>query len=620
MVDITFDFNQAITVIQTNLDEPIQDVINKYIQKTYLDPGSLCFLYNGVQLNPTDSVGSHMNDLNKKDKKMTILVKMLDIDEQDKEQAIAISKDIICPNCKKPCKITFDDYSIKLSECIFRHENRDIKYIDFENTQKVNESQIICDICKIKNKGNCPANEFFRCLVCKHNLCLICRSKHNLSHNIIQYNQRNYICQDHFKDYNKYCKQCNKNICFKCQEHKEHQLISLEDITINKEEKKKILDNMKVLIDSINQTIKEVIVRLNLFSKTINKYYEINNTIYNNCDEDNRNFQIFENLKEIKDNTKFYELLKYINNNNNIKDKLFDILNLYESINKDKQQFINIKKTENNIDSKINDKLNETTIIYKINNKESKLKLFDEIFVKNNKDNCYILINGEKSELKENIDINKIKGSKLEVKLYETKTITDMSYMFYFCNSLLSLPDFHKWDTKNVTNMSCMFSYCSLLDSIPHISRWDTKNVTNMSCMFSSCTSLKSLPDISKWDTKNVTKMNGMFDSCTTLKSLPDISKWDTKNVTTMSYMFYSCIALKSLPDISKWDTKNNTTISSMFNSCSSLKTLPDISKWDTKKVTTLNNMFSSCTSLKSLPEISKWDTKNVTNMSSMFD
>ena len=101
-----------------------------------------------------------------------------------------------------------------------------------------------------------------------------------MSHNIIQYNQRNYICQDHFKDYHKYCKQCNKNIFFKCQEHKDHQLISLEDIVINKEEKKKILDNMKVLIDSIIQTIKEVIDRLNGFSKTINKYYEINIKYY----------------------------------------------------------------------------------------------------------------------------------------------------------------------------------------------------------------------------------------------------------------------------------------------------------------------------------------------------
>ena len=53
-------------------------------------------------------------------------------------------------------------------------------------------------------------------------------------------------------------------------------------------------------------------------------------------------------------------------------------------------------------------------------------------------------------------------------------------------------------------------------------------NVTNMSYMFYECSSLISLPDISKWDTKNVTNMSYMFNGCSSLISLPDISKWDT--------------------------------------------------------------------------------------------
>ena len=57
-----------------------------------------------------------------------------------------------------------------------------------------------------------------------------------------------------------------------------------------------------------------------------------------------------------------------------------------------------------------------------------------------------------------------------------------MSYMFYECSSLKSLPDISKWDTKNVTDMSGMFSECSSLNNLPDISKWDTKNVTNMEC------------------------------------------------------------------------------------------------------------------------------------------
>ena len=76
--------------------------------------------------------------------------------------------------------------------------------------------------------------------------------------------------------------------------------------------------------------------------------------------------------------------------------------------------------------------------------------------------------------------------------------VTDMSYMFYECSSLISLPDISKWDTKNVTNMYSMFKRCSSLISLPDISKWDSKNVTNMEYMFLECSSLISLPDISK--------------------------------------------------------------------------------------------------------------------------
>ena len=36
-----------------------------------------------------------------------------------------------------------------------------------------------------------------------------------------------------------------------------------------------------------------------------------------------------------------------------------------------------------------------------------------------------------------------------------------MSYMFYGCNSLSSLPDLSKWNTSNVTNMNYMFDGCN---------------------------------------------------------------------------------------------------------------------------------------------------------------
>ena len=278
------------------------------------------------------------------------------------------------------------------------------------------------------------------------------------------------------------------------------------------------------------------------------------------------------------------------------------------------EQFNNIIQINNNKET-----CNEITIQYSITNSE-RIRLFGVKFVENNKDLCRIIINNQEHYLGEYyITNNKYEFEKLEIKLKGIKNITNMSYMFYNCESLSSLPDISKWDTKKVTNMKYLFYNCEKLSTLPDISKWDTKNVNNMSYMFYNCELLSSLPDISKWDTENVINMSYMFSECKLLSSLPDISKWDTKNVTNMSEMFSFCESLSSLPDISKWDTKNVIDMSYMFHNCILLPSLPDISKWDIKNVTKMSYMFSECKSLSSLPDISKWDTKNVTKMSYMF-
>ena len=47
---------------------------------------------------------------------------------------------------------------------------------------------------------------------------------------------------------------------------------------------------------------------------------------------------------------------------------------------------------------------NIMTIIYNIN--DNKIKLFDEDFIKNNKNNCYLIINNIIRELIDYLDIN----------------------------------------------------------------------------------------------------------------------------------------------------------------------------------------------------------------------
>ena len=120
------------------------------------------------------------------------------------------------------------------------------------------------------------------------------------------------------------------------------------------------------------------------------------------------------------------------------------------------------------------------------------------------------------------------------IKFLNTSNVTNMSDMFYGCNSLISLPDISKWNTSNIKDMNKMFYRCNSLISLPDISKWDTSNVNNINLIFYRCNSLISLPDISKWNTSNVTNMSHMFYECSSIISLPDISKWNTSNVTNI--------------------------------------------------------------------------------------
>ena len=69
----------------------------------------------------------------------------------------------------------------------------------------------------------------------------------------------------------------------------------------------------------------------------------------------------------------------------------------------------------------------------------------------------------------------------------DTADMTSMSYMFYRCYYLTSVP---AMDTSKVTNMSSMFRDCSSLTSVPEM---NTGSVTSMSQMFSNCTKLTEI-------------------------------------------------------------------------------------------------------------------------------
>ena len=260
------------------------------------------------------------------------------------------------------------------------------------------------------------------------------------------------------------------------------------------------------------------------------------------------------------------------------------------------------KKVEKiNLDIELSNKIK---IKYKKNINQSELKIFGKYFVEENKENCKIIYEYKFYELNEYLNISNCDKNLgiVEVELTGINNITNMAFMFYDCESLLSFQDISNWNTINVIDMSWMFYNCNSLISLPDISKWKTNNVTDMSFMFYNCKLLFSIPDISIWNIMKVTNLSRMFYNCESLISLPDISKWNTINVKNMSSMFSYCKSLLALPDISKWNTKNVNDMSCMFYNCKSLKNLPNINKWNTNNVANNKNMFFGCNDNLNIP------------------
>ena len=201
MIKIVFEFESQNTTIQGNESEPFKEIIHRFSQKLSVDSNELEFYVNGQVIDPEKTVGNYLMKVNEGTMNVVASKKQ----KEENKDVIEQSKDIICPDCKEPCRININDYKIKLYECPNGHTTEGIKIDDFPKTQDINISLIICVQCKDKNMGNTYNKDFYRCLSCKNNICVLCKSSHDQNHNIIKYEQKNYVCSKHNELYTKYC-------------------------------------------------------------------------------------------------------------------------------------------------------------------------------------------------------------------------------------------------------------------------------------------------------------------------------------------------------------------------------------------------------------------------------
>ena len=408
----------------------MKDVFLKLSPKIEKTMDQICFLYNGQIINEELTVKELIKLKDTKNTKIRILVN--DMNKENKEddnECLKTSKTVICPKCKENIRILMNDYKIKLYECKNKHSFDDISFSEYENTQKINEKNIICQNCKSSNKNDSYENVFYVCLSCKINLCPLCKNSHDKNHNIINYEQKDYICDLHYETYNSYCKDCSKNICMLCEtEHDKHNIIYFGKIIPNIKEIKDEINNQKKEIKKFINDIKEIIDRLNDLINNVEIYCEVYDDIINNYNIKNKNHIILQNIKDIRDyNLEFFKNINNINNEKNIINKFKSLIDISHKMNsKNKKEII-----DENIKEEIKNKNDEN------------VKKENELIMPENGDEKEIKIEKKKEEVKnaEKMDKNdsnliKISGNLNDQKeqILDNYDSLKMSQMIELCN------------------------------------------------------------------------------------------------------------------------------------------------------------------------------------------
>jgi hypothetical protein len=372
-VSVTFTLDGANTVIQCNENDNMKDIFNKFSIKSMIDSSNLYCIYGGKVLDTefNKTYSEVANEQDKKDKKMNIVVTRNQTSQINNNNYV-ISKNIICPTCKEICEFEFNkNYTISLMRCKNDHKKENIPLNEFDECQKINASNIICEVCKTNNKGNVKDNQFYTCFDCKINLCPLCKLKHDEDDYVIEHDKSIFNCMSHKAALSNYCKNCKLNICGTCKdEHKDHELIEYDKIYTDKKELKKDLNDQEKLIDELDNIRKEIEQIIQKVKEYFQFAYQIKKRILSNYCIHKRTYQILMSLKRVRENNIVLKDLQSIVNQDNIFQKFINVLKTYSKIAPSDNDYLSSIENEKNELKKENQKLKESNSQLKNENEE----------------------------------------------------------------------------------------------------------------------------------------------------------------------------------------------------------------------------------------------------------
>ena len=300
--------------------------------------------------------------------------------------------------------------------------------------------------------------------------------------------------------------------------------------------------DLKNLSKIINEELEQIIFNLKN-NKKLNIYQRIitnNQTGKNNNNTEKRNSMPI--IHEINDKKTLIQFNKDKNKNNNI------------SSGKNKEE-LNDNKNINNIDFKkhtSNFQLNyidHDVVEFENNNnqalalkyfvrKKGNYNIFGKEFVQNNKEFIDLIINGKNNPL---IDKYELTEGENSITMIMKDNLTNLSYMFSFCDSLRDIKDLKNLNVEYVIDFSYMFCGCASISDFSALQNWNVSRGYNFASMFCNCTKLVDLTPLERWDVSSGIYFQYMFYGCSKLIDLNPLMNWNVSNGVNFVSMFSGC-------------------------------------------------------------------------------
>ena len=328
MSTVEFVYNNSSITINCIKNESLEKICKRFLKKYFITNEKLIFYYSGKKIDLKSIYSETINETDKKNKTMKIEI----YENQKKCDNDYKYSHIICPKCSENCKFSLEDYKINLYDCPNNHKIDNISIEEFNKTQNINENKIKCSNCNDDIAINLEENKIYFCTDCKKNLCDTCKLKHNNTHYIINYGDKNYICKEHNRSYDSFCNNCKKNICIICySSHENHDIKSFGYMIPNLSKYSNDLKQLGNIVDNFENNINDIINKLTKVKINANKYQKIFSDIINNFNYRQINYEILFNLNNINTNTILKDFSN-INNENHILNKFRNIMKIYEKM------------------------------------------------------------------------------------------------------------------------------------------------------------------------------------------------------------------------------------------------------------------------------------------------